>query len=373
MITDIEYKAFLEQLANDFINNQRDTAKYLETLLLENDKTATDLFEFRKFFLDKNDFEKIEGFLEIGFYRDKAKEDRVTFFCLEFELETVIRRLMLISFCKKYNDKQILFEEEPRFTNHIRIKGSKKKKAENELIDFKTFNQLHNSEIFQFDKKFAKLSAYLNPRIPEWAENNFGSSPLFVRLNPDIISDIRLRQLLTEELQINPYNIDWKSFKFNSNLIHATEYKLENIELTKETAANYWDFKIRGIKSLEISTSKKNSYRSFMIEEIIDKYGDEQILIGKCIHFDCLNFNDCDLDNQVLDHLDLAINVYEKETRTARLRETLKNGTIVDADFRTHILRIDKVSIKSLPVFCLLFFGSMTLTEKYIADIRDND
>jgi hypothetical protein len=373
MITDIEYETFLEQLAQDFIKKQRDTARYLETLLLQNDKTATDLFEFRKFFLDKHDFEKIEGYLEIGFYRNKAKEDRVTFFCLEFELETVIRRLRLINLCKKYDDKEKLFDEEPRLTDHIRIKGSKKKKPENELIDFKAFNQLHNSEIIKFDKKFAKLSAYLNPRIPEWADNNFDSSPLFVRLNPDIISDTRLPQLLTEELQINPYNIDWKSFKFNSNLIKATEYKLENIELSKESAAEYWDFKIRGIKSLEISTSKKDNYRSFMLEEIIDKYGDEQILIGKCIHFDCLNFNDNDLDNQVLDHLDLAINVYEKETRTARLGETLKNGKIVDADFRTHVLRIDKVSIKSLPVFCLLFFGSMTLTEKYISDITNND
>lgn len=373
MITDIEYELYLEQLAQDFIINQRDTARYLEALLFQNDKIATDLFEFRKFFLDKHDFEKIEGYLKIGFYRNKTKEDRVTFFCLEFELEIVIRRLHLINLCKKYDDKQTLFEEEPRLIEHIRIKGSKKKKPENELIDFKVFNQLHNSEIFKFDKKFSKLSSYLNPKIPEWANNNFVSSPLFVRLNPDIISDTRLPQLLTEELQINPYNIDWKSINFNSNLINSTEYKLENIELSKETAAEYWDFKIRGIKSLEISTSKKNNYRSFMIEELIDKYDDEQILIGKCIHFDCLNFNDNDLDNQVLDHLDLAINVYEKETRTARLGETLKNGKIVDADFRTHLIRIDKVSIKSLPVFCLLFFGSMTLAEKYISNITNNE
>lgn len=372
MITDKEYENHLEQLADDFIKNQRDTARYLEHLLLNEDKVATDLFEFRKFFLDKHDFEKTEGYLEIGFYRNKAKEDRVIFFCLEFELETVIRRLRLINLCKKYDGKQTLFDEDPRLTNHIRIKGSKKKKPENELIEFKAFSQLHNSEIVKFNKKFAKLSAYLNPRIPEWADNNFQSSPLFVRLNPDIISDIKLPQLLTEDLQINPYNFDWKSFKFNRNLLAPTEYKLENIELSKETAPAYWDFKIRGIKSLEISTSKKDNYRSFMIEEIIDKYGDEQILIGKCIHFDCQNFSDNDIDNQVLDHLDLAINVYEKETRTTRLSETLKSGTIVDADYRTHILRIDKVSIKSLPVFCLLFFGSMTLTEKYINEITDN-
>lgn len=372
MISHTEYEDLLEQLAEDFIKNQRDTAKYLEKLLLNNDKTANELFEFRKFFLDKHDYEKIEGYLEIGFYRNKAKEDRVTFFCLEFELETVIRRIRLINLCEKYNDKQTLFDEEPRLTSHIRIKGSKKKKPENELIDFNAFNQLHNSEILKFDKKFAKLSSYLNPRIPEWVANNFGSSPLFVRLNPDIISDTRLPQFLTEELQINPYNIDWSSFLFNDKLIKATEYKLQNVELSKKSATEYWDNKIRGIKSLEISTSKKDDYRSFMIEEMIDKYADEQILIGKCIHFDRQNFNDNDLDNQVLDHVDLAINVYEKETRTTRLAESLKNGTIVDADYRTHILRVDNVPIKALPVFCLLFFGSISLTEKFINDITDS-
>lgn len=373
MITDKEYYKYLNQLADDFIKNERQTAEYLEHLLLHNDKVATDLFEFRKFFVDKHDFEKIEGYLEIGFYQNKSKEDRVTFFCLEFELETVIRRLQLVNICKKYDDKQTLFDEEPRLTNHIRIKGSKKKKPENELIDFNAFNQLYSSEIVKVDSRFAKLSIYLNPRIPEWASNNFTASPLFVRLNPDIISDTRLPQLLTEELQINPYNIDWNSFKFNDNLIKANEYKLENITISKERAAEYWDYKIKGIKSLEISTSKKDDYRSFMLEELIDKYSDEKVLIGKCIHFDKKGFEDNDLDNQVLDHLDLAINVYENETREKRLNETLKNGTIVDADFRTHILRIDKVSIKSLPVFCLLFFGSMTLTDRYIKEITINN
>jgi hypothetical protein len=373
MITDIQYYEYLNQLADDFIKNERQTADYLEQLLLQNNKIATDLFEFRKFFIDKHDFEKTEGYLEIGFYQNKTKEDRVTFFCLEFELETVIRRLKLINICKKYDDKQTLFDEEPRLTNHIRIKGSRKKKLENELIDFKAFKQLYNSEIVKVDRCFAKLSAYLNPRIPDWAANNFTASPLFVRLNPDIISDTRLPQLLTEELQINPYNIDWNSFKFNDSLIKSSEYKLENIEISKDRAAEYWDYKIKGIKSLEISTSKKNDYRSFMIEELIDKFSDEKVLIGKCIHFDRKGFDDNDLDNQILDHLDLAINVYENETRETRLNETLKNGIIVDADFRTHILRIDKISIKSLPVFCLLFFGSMTLTGKYINEITLND
>ena len=370
-MTYIEYEKYLEQLADDIITNQRDTAKHLEKVLIQGDSVASDLFEFRKYFLAKHDFEKVEGYLEIGFYRNKSKDDRVTFFCLEFELEAVIRRKRLIGICIKYDDKQTLFDVEPGLTSHIRIKGSKRKKLENELIDYKAFVQMHNSEIIKFDLKYAKMSAFLNPRIPEWAFNNFKDLPLFVRLNPDIISEARIPQLLTEELQINPYNLDWKSFSFNENLIKPFEYWFENVVLSKGTAQDYWDFKIRGINSLEISTSQKGNYRSFMIEELNDKYSEEQILIGKCIHFDCSSFDSGNLDNQVLNHLDLAINIYEQETRNERLNETLKDGKIVDASYRTHLLRIDNVSIKSLPVFCLLFFCSMTLTEKYINDIAN--
>ena len=372
MITDIEYEKKLDELAEDCISNDRQTAQYLESLLIDNDPLATDLFEFRKYFLDKHDHEKVQGYLEIGFYRNKSKGDRVTYFCLEFELESVIRRKRLVKLCAKYDDKQTVFEEEPRLSDHIRIKGSKKKKPENELIDYNAIKQIHNSEILKFQDRFIKLCPYLNPRIPEWAINNFSSSPLFVRVNPDIISDMRLPQLLTEELQINPHNIDWNSFSFKNELLQSDEYRLDDIQLSKETQREYWDSRIRKIKSLQISTSSKKDYRSFMLEELIDKNGDEQILIGKCIHLDSTNFDESDIDNQVLNHLDLAINVYENENRTARLNESLRNGKITDADFRTHILRIDNVSIKSLPVFCLLFFGSMTLTEKYFENILKN-
>lgn len=366
MITGIEYERKLDDLADDCIANNRTTAKYLEKLLVENNTIAKELFEFRKFFVNKHDYECVKGFLSIGFLKESDEIERVTFFCLEFELEAILRRKRFVNLCREYDETQLVFEEEPSLLDHIRIKGSKKKKPENELVDYYALKQLHTSEIMKFQGNFVTISPFLNPRIPEWIAKNYSESPLYVKVNPSIISDKRIPQILTEELQINPHNINWLTYEFSENLIKSIEFKLENIELSQENQMEYWDSNIRKIKTLQISTSYKDTYRSFMLEELNDKLGNDGILIGRCIHLDSLDFDETDLDNQNLNHLDLAINVYENENRKKSLSESLKNGKITDADFRTHILRVDNISIKTLPVFCQLFFNSPTLTEKYM-------
>lgn len=368
MITDIEYEIGLERLADACVANQLNPAKHLEKLLLEQDKSATDLFTFSQFFFDKHDVERADGYLEIGFYKNKTDEERAVFFCLEFELESVIRRKRLINLCKKYNDKQALFEQIPDLTDYIRAKGSRKGKPGNELVDYSALKQLGKSEIVQFEDQFTELSG-INPRLSEWISSTFPQCPLFVRVNPDVVSGTQLPQLLTEEFQLNPYTFDWDSFKFKDALLEAAQYDLQDIAVSQETKVNFWDYRIRGIRSLQISTTRKGNYRSFLIEDLSDKNGANEILIGKCIHLDSKSFNDDKIDEQILDHLDLAINVYESDNRALRLNETLCDGKITDANYRTHFLRIDNVPIKSLPVFLHLFLTGTTLTNKYLSDI----
>ncbi|MCK4359503.1 MAG: hypothetical protein KAW92_12350 [Candidatus Cloacimonetes bacterium] len=289
------------------------------------------------------------------FVKKKSKEDRVTYFCLEFELESIIRRKRLKNLCKKYNHDQILFEEEPRLTDYIRVKGSKKHKPENELIDYKVLLQLHKSEIIKFKDIFTKLSLSLNPRIPDWSNENFPSSAIFVRINPDIVSYEGLPQLLTEEIQIKPEEIDWNAYQFSNRLLQSQEYILSDIPLSQSIKMEYWDFNIKGIKTIQFSTSKKGNYRSFMIEELNDKYNSDNILIGKCIHLDSKYFIDTNLNEQEISHLDLAINIYEDSNRKKRLSESLINGKISDADYRIHLFRIEDIPLKTLPIFCLFF------------------
>lgn len=361
MIDFKEYQTGLEQLAEDYIYNERSTPFYLEKSLLANEKKASDLFEFRKYFYDENDLNQTRGFLSLGFLKDKSEQERVVFFCLELELETIIKRKKLINLCKKYDDRQALFEAIPDLSEYIRVKGSKKSEPNNELINYRAFAQLGKSEILTVGNQFTKLIGF-NPKIAEWLTKTFPDSPLFVRANPDIVSESRLPLLLTEELQTNPHSIDWKAFSFTDNLLTPSHYNLHKDDKSLQNKTEYRDYNVRGIRSLESSTSVKDTYRSFMIEELSDKNASDEILLGQCIHFDSGRFDKHNLDAQILYHLDLAINIYEGKSRISRLNERLSNGKVTDADFRTHWLRIENIPLKSVTVFMRLFFKDSALT-----------
>jgi len=364
-----EYDQGLKSLADDVIANQRDLVRHLESLLKAKDNSATDLFEFRKYFLDDGDRKRIEPYLEIGFYSGESDDDRVVFFCLEFELESVARRIRLVNAFKAYDDSQTLFTHEPRLTDHIRVKGSRKGKPENEMVNYGALKQLHASEVLKFEESFVKLLPMLNPRIPEWIGKTFPLSPLFVRIDPDIASNNRLYQFLTEEIQLNPYDYRPESFRFQEAFLRPADHALVETTPTQETVRECLDYKVQGIRGLQASTSVNGTYRSFMIEELDDYSGPDGILIGRCIHCDSKEFEVTGAGEHLLDHLDLAINVYEQENRLARLNGSLRNGKVTDADYRTHVLRVDKVPLYALPMMGLLFMTSQVLFRRYLNDI----
>lgn len=371
MITFEDYERGLKVLADDIVANQRDPVKHLEALLKGQNAATIELFEFRKYYLDAHDRDRIAPYLEFGYYTGQSEDDRVVFFCLEFELEAVARRTRLVNFCKAYDDGQTAFTLEPRLTDHIRVKGSRKGGPENEMVKYAELQQIHDSEVMMFDKSFVKLVPALNPRIPEWISTTFPRAPLFVRIDPDIASRNQLPQLLTEELKVNPYAYAPAEFELNHNMVRGEEYSLFEVSPTPETLQEWWDYKVRGVRSLQTSSNGKGTYRSFMIEELDDKLGGDEILIGRCIHLDSKNFRSTEIGDQSLDHLDLAVNVYEGANRKTRLGESLRNGKITDADYRTHVLRVEQVPLCVLPMMCLLFLASPTLTQRYHQDIGD--
>ena len=69
-----------------------------------------------------------------------------------------------------------------------------------------------------------------------------------------------------------------------------------------------------------------------------------------------------------MNHLDLAMNVYEGDARTARMAMHLRNGTVENASFRTHLLRVEGVPLSALLDLATMFFRSTTLTTEWIAD-----
>ena len=105
-----------------------------------------------------------------------------------------------------------------------------------------------------------------------------------------------------------------------------------------------------------------------MIEELtdIDQNG---LMYGRCIHLDSDAPVGTDFDNVILNHLDLAINIYEGNDAKQRLNDNLAGGNVTtDASFRTHLLRIEKIPFKALFDFVTIFFKSEILTNEWIDD-----
>ena len=77
-----------------------------------------------------------------------------------------------------------------------------------------------------------------------------------------------------------------------------------------------------------------------------------------------------------VNHLDLAINVYEGISAKKRYENNLASGIIVeDSTFRTHLLRIENIPLKSLILFTISFLQSKTLINDWFNDqfLRNED
>ncbi len=105
-----------------------------------------------------------------------------------------------------------------------------------------------------------------------------------------------------------------------------------------------------------------------IIEELPRPDDPSGLMIARCIHLDTRDPAFTPLGQVEMQHLDLAINVYEGEDRERRFAQSLQNGKVQDASFRTHLFRIERTPFVSLFSFCGCFWnrrfcsasGSMT-------------
>ncbi|MFW0966307.1 hypothetical protein ACEV9L_24895 [Vibrio parahaemolyticus] len=106
-----------------------------------------------------------------------------------------------------------------------------------------------------------------------------------------------------------------------------------------------------------------------MLEELSEKNSDVGITIGRCIHLDTDDAIGTPFGESIVNHLDLAINVYEGDAGKNRYSGNLAQGSKVEnATFRTHLLRIENVPLQSLLLFVMVFFQSKTLVSDWFED-----
>jgi hypothetical protein len=155
------------------------------------------------------------------------------------------------------------------------------------------------------------------------------------------------------------------------DLARAEPKDMLNDVSPKDDATQFWDYRVKGIRRLEVRVERREEdYLTMMIEELPRPDDPNGLMIGRCVHLDSRDPAGTPLDQVRVNHLDLAINVYKGATRAVRDGQSLQNGKIVDASCRTHLLRIEDIPFISLFQFCRMFFQSSVLLSEWLNELR---
>jgi hypothetical protein len=312
--------------------------------------------------------ENLDGYLEIGLFRwARQRSERIALFALCFDIQHALDLLQLRRQCESYEVSQPLFRAAPNLLDHIRMRAGGS--TDRELIDVTAIESVGGSSIYKVAGGFARLIPHLNPGIVNWAQSTYPRSPIFVRLDPFYFQRHEPGQLLTEATLV-PANPKWLAdFSLRKGMGDFAMYELQDVS-ARDDARQYWDFRIRGIRRLEVRVERRdNDYLTMMMEELPRPDEANDLMVGRCIHLDTRDPVGTPLKSVKLNHLDLAINVYQGQRRFERFEQTMQTGKVVDASFRTHVFRIEQANFLSLFDFSRQFLRSMVLLGEWIQEV----
>lgn len=354
-----KYYRTLEQLVDDCIISGLATQDFIENIITTKRSFFDDLISFRKTFVDSKEQDKVRGHLIIGFFREYEGIDRVTCFVIYFELEEISIKKSWRKRCELYKASQPLFTNSPNLLQAV---------YNDELLDNMVLTQINDCEILQFKEGYTYLDYALNPLIVSWTIDNFPDKKIYLRANPYKFFSTQPTQRVFESILLPANPNWWRKLTIYNRTKEGACYVLDDCS-PKENLRQYWELHIKKIKRLEVIAKRSNNGNlSMMLEEITD-IGSRGLLFGLCIHLDTDSDFGTDFENSTLNHLDLAINIYEDESARKRLSDNLASGQVTtDASYRTHLLRVEKIPFKALFGFVVSFFKSQTLINEWLED-----
>ena len=172
------------------------------------------------------------------------------------------------------------------------------------------------------------------------------------------------------EAALVPANPRWMStLALFPNAKTFASYALQDCS-PKEDRTQYIEYHVHNIRRLEVIAQRREvDYLSMMIEELPRVDDPNGLMVGRCIHLDTCAIAGTPMADAQLKHLDLAINVYRGCDRRMRMAESLQNGKVCDATYRTHLLRVEDVPFPALFGFAEMFLKSRSLLAEWITDL----
>lgn len=362
-----EYFKNIRKFAEITITNGVEPQDFIENPGVEKSIVDQSL-EFRESMLSSDDQNALSEYLVISLFAGQSMQRRLAAFAMAFEITHARKRCKVEKLCEPYDTKQPLFVGAPTLFNRIRqpIGGAK----DLELIDIDAVKSLDGSEIYKVGHDFVKLCPYLSPGIVNWAQEKWPTAPTFIRLDAEYYARASPPNLVTEATLV-PANPRWlKDFSLRKGMKDFAQYALMDRPPTAKDYAEYWDYHAKKIRRLEVRVERReHNYLTMMIEELPQPDDPSGLMIARCIHLDTLDPASTPLQQVKMQHLDLAINVYEGESRQVRFGQSLQHGKVQDASFRTHLFRIEQTPFVSLFSFCAMFLESKVLVSEWLNEL----
>jgi len=361
-----KYYSDIEHLAAVLNETGVATHDHLDAELNASNAAIHDLVHFRKTLIDSKEQSKVSGYLVINNFLIFSGMERAACFILTFEIDEFRSKLSWRKRCEAYQMQHPLFQKEPHLFEFIRRKENGV--CDFELIQSDVLTQFNNSEIVRFNNSYTLIDSAMNSALFSWAKETFANQPIYIRVNPYKVFDKIPPQRMFESVSIPANPNWWKNLSIYNRCKEGACYILEDCR-PEENQRQYWERYIMKILRLEVISKRDNNGNlSMMIEEIddTDRYG---LRFGRMVHLDTDSPYGTDFHNATLNHLDLAINVYEGESAVRRGVDNLALGKkTTDASYRTHLLRIENIPFNALFGFVIWFFKSEALIRDWLKD-----
>lgn len=358
-MNELEYRKFIEDLS--YVTIKRIDTEPLELFLEINRDKTIEAIDYRKSRLSSNDYDTRGSFLNFGLFRQFDGPRRLACICMCMEASILRHRRNAEKSCSKYNSEMPLFKECPSLLECVR-KG--------ELVDYHSVKRLDNSHVFLYRGKFGVIDRRLPMPFLDWLDTCYKDKPSFVRLNPYLLLDHSVDPV--EEALVNaPDPAWWSNLRIYNGKEKGSSYQLLNDPEDKE---NYCDYLVKGIRRLEYHAergkSDGESYLSMMMEELEIHENHAQssgsYLVGRMIHLDTKAEVGAEFISAPLMHIDLAYNYYYDDKVEKRMNQDLSTGVKVeDATYRTHLVRIENITLSELFPMAYAFFESKTMLNEW--------
>lgn len=266
----------------------------------------------------------------------------------------------------KYSVYQPLFESNQALLSQT---------LNDELIPSTQFQKVYLKNVVRLvDGRYAYIDEFLEPPLLQQIEDR--GLVYYVRINPEYIYETPPPILIKEAAWRTPSPKWENAIGIKPNQKDGFSYYIPDDVDMKAHPNEYMDRHFYNILRIEGEYKRnRDGYFSMMVEELKEvkhPFLEEYYIVGRMIHLDSIEVGETGL-NAKLKHIDLAVNIYTGNDAINRMNERLENGgKIVDATYRSHILRLNDAQLSDIIMFST-FFESKYLQDEWINGMFTSD